>query len=229
MIAKSGSSLVTYAILEMYQTFTRPMTIEVSRAGISGTNIRPDTPEWAEWFTSAPEGTKIQFTWADDSFREQRFTAYRRKRYWEAQKRVLGRLRNTTIKPGEVTHEALRQMGLRLTAYNWADKFENEESGKREEYQTSEKDASQTVEEIAQLKAEIDSLREKNLQLKSQLAEAEDKYINIHEVGAVALDEYLNELGGIPVDDKGKPKARYDQLAKFRDWLHGHYVVRSEL
>jgi hypothetical protein len=29
----------------------------------------------------------------------------------------------------------------------------------------------------------------------------------------------LDEIGGIPVDEKGKPKARYDQLAKFKSWL----------
>src|SRR4028119_649883 len=112
------------------------MTIIISRAGIEGTDIKPDSPEWVEWFASQPEGTKIQFAWTDDSFKEQKFTAYRRKRYWEAQKRISGKLRNTTIKPGEATYEALRQMGLKLTSYNWADKFEYEESGKDENYQT---------------------------------------------------------------------------------------------
>jgi plasmid stabilization system protein ParE len=130
------------------------MTIEVSRAGISGTDIKPDTPEWCEWFETMPQGTKIQFVWTDDAFRGQKFTAYRRKRYWEAQKRVSGRLRNATIKPGEVTYEALRMMGLRLTAYNWADKFEIEESGKGE-YQTFNESTSQTQEEIAQLTEEV--------------------------------------------------------------------------
>lgn len=33
------------------------------------------------------------------------------------------------------------------------------------------------------------------------------------------LEEYLHQVGGIPVDEKGKPKARYDQLAKFYTWL----------
>jgi chromosome segregation ATPase len=33
------------------------------------------------------------------------------------------------------------------------------------------------------------------------------------------LEEYLSQIGGIPVDEKGKPKARYDQLAKFYTWL----------
>ena len=32
------------------------------------------------------------------------------------------------------------------------------------------------------------------------------------------LNEYLGEAG-IPLDEKGKPKARYDQLAKFKSWL----------
>jgi IS1 family transposase len=32
------------------------------------------------------------------------------------------------------------------------------------------------------------------------------------------LDKYLGEAG-IPLDEKGKPKARYDQLAKFKSWL----------
>ncbi len=33
------------------------------------------------------------------------------------------------------------------------------------------------------------------------------------------LNRYLDEVGGIPLDEKGKPKARYDQLAKFKQWL----------
>lgn len=33
------------------------------------------------------------------------------------------------------------------------------------------------------------------------------------------LEEYLAQVGGIPLDEKGKPKARYDQLAKFKNWL----------
>lgn len=33
------------------------------------------------------------------------------------------------------------------------------------------------------------------------------------------LEEYLSQSGGIPLDEKGKPKARYDQLAKFKKWL----------
>jgi uncharacterized protein YydD (DUF2326 family) len=33
------------------------------------------------------------------------------------------------------------------------------------------------------------------------------------------LHRYLDEVGGIPLDEKGKPKARYDQLAKFKQWL----------
>jgi hypothetical protein len=32
------------------------------------------------------------------------------------------------------------------------------------------------------------------------------------------LNKYLGEAG-IPLDEKGKPKARYDQLAKFKQWL----------
>lgn len=41
------------------------------------------------------------------------------------------------------------------------------------------------------------------------------------EVGMELVKEYLQSLGldGMPVDEKGKPKARYDQLAKFALWL----------
>ncbi len=160
-----------------YQTLTRLMTFTISRAGISGTDIQPDSPEWREWFQTALEGTKIQFVWTDDSFREQRFTAYRRKRYWEAQKRVSGKLRNTTIKPGEVTYEALRQMGLKLTAYNWADSFEVEESGKSSGYQTAKETPSLTEDEIEKLQAQIAELdaqlKERNQQLASAITQKE--------------------------------------------------------
>ena len=144
------------------------MTIIISRAGIEGTDIKPDSPGWVEWFVSQPEGTKIQFAWTDDSFKEQKFTAYRRKRYWEAQKRISGKLRNTTIKPGEATYEALRQMGLKLTSYNWADKFEYEESGN----QTFPDQSSQTGnkgEELEELRARIAGLEEENRRLKHEL------------------------------------------------------------
>jgi predicted RNase H-like nuclease (RuvC/YqgF family) len=143
------------------------MAIIVSRAGIEGTDIKPDSPEWVEWFASQPEGTKIQFMWTDDSFNEQKFTAYRRKRYWEAQKRVAGKLRNTTIKPGEATYEALRQMGLKLTSYNWADKFEYEESGKNENYQTQKEVPLQTRNETEELRARIAELEQSNSELQS--------------------------------------------------------------
>lgn len=41
------------------------------------------------------------------------------------------------------------------------------------------------------------------------------------EVGMELVQEYLQSLGleGIPTDEKLKPKARYDQLAKFVSWL----------
>lgn len=41
------------------------------------------------------------------------------------------------------------------------------------------------------------------------------------EVGKELVREYLQSLGldEVPVDEKGKPKARYDQLAKFASWL----------
>ncbi len=142
------------------------MTIIISRAGIEGTDIKPDSPEWMKWFASQPEGTKIQFTWTDDSFKEQKFTAYRRKRYWEAQKRVSGKLRNTTIKPGEATYEALRQMGLKLTSYNWADKFEYEESGKDENYQTQKEVPPQTGDETEELRTRLAELEQSNSELR---------------------------------------------------------------
>jgi chromosome segregation ATPase len=143
------------------------MTIIISRAGIEGTDIKPDSPEWVEWFASQPEGTKIQFTWTDDSFKEQKFTAYRRKRYWEAQKRISGKLRNTTIKPGEATYEALRQMGLKLTSYNWTDKFEYEESGKDKTYQTQKEVPPQIKDETEELRARIAELEQSNSELQS--------------------------------------------------------------
>lgn len=41
------------------------------------------------------------------------------------------------------------------------------------------------------------------------------------EVGRELVQEYLQSIGldEMPVDEKGKPKARYDQLAKFAAWL----------
>jgi DNA repair exonuclease SbcCD ATPase subunit len=149
------------------------MAIIINRAGIEGTGIKPDSPQWVEWFTTQPEGVKIQFVWTDDSFREQKFTAYRRKRYWEAQKRISGKLRNTTIKPGEVTYEALRQMGLRLTSYNWADKFEHEESGNNN--QTLSDQSSQTRDEVEELKSRLAGLEAQLKKKDGDMAEASRK------------------------------------------------------
>lgn len=41
------------------------------------------------------------------------------------------------------------------------------------------------------------------------------------EIASELLSEYLQSLGldEIPTDEKGKPKARYDHLAKYREWL----------
>src|SRR4028119_1578544 len=160
------------------------MTIIISRAGIEGTDIKPDSPEWVEWFASQPEGTKIQFAWTDDSFKEQKFTAYRRKRYWEAQKRISGKLRNTTIKPGEATYEALRQMGLKLVSYNWADKFEYEESGN---YQTQKEVPLQTRDETEELRTRLAELEQSNSELRianqaleKQLSECSQRLTEAH-------------------------------------------------
>ncbi len=153
----------------IYQTFTRHMTIKIDRAGISGTDIKPDTPEWYDWFNSAPEGTKIQFEYTTDSLKTERFTAYRRKRYWEAQKRVSRKLRNTTIKPSEVTYENLKQVLLKLTAYNWADKFEIEKSGTQLDYQTSQ-DEGLGAGEVEALKKQIEELKSENDTLKGRIS-----------------------------------------------------------
>lgn len=53
----------------------------------------------------------------------------------------------------------------------------------------------------------------------------EDKLVNGFksnpEVAAELVREYLQSLGldEIPTDEKGKPKPRYDHLAKFTEWL----------
>ncbi len=243
----------------------------------SGTtySIDRDSDEWQQWFTTTPEGSKIRFEWLNSYLHRNTYTAYRRKRYWEAQKRVDGKLRNTTIKPEEASYQKLEQVGYELTAYNWdrAEQKQQAKSGK-EIYQTSVEATSQTEEKILHLKAEVERLKQResylldqlglikahiiheaqqeNEQLKKQNAELDnanwecEKNLSIvsemhrkselkrqelqslvdsyqtkpEELSATAqLTNYLNEIGGIPTDDKGKPKARYDQLAKFKSWL----------
>lgn len=57
------------------------------------------------------------------------------------------------------------------------------------------------------------------LELKIQRAALEELENQLSERSLEELNEYLAEVKGIPLDDKGKPKARYDQLAKFKTWL----------
>jgi hypothetical protein len=168
------------------------MTLIVNRSGIDGA-IKPNTSEWVDWFKSAPEGTKIIFEWLDGSFKSQKFSAYRRKRYWEAQKRVSGKLRNTTLKPENVTVEALEQVGARLTAYNWTDKFETEESGKSQ-YQTSVPSSSQPLEEITRLRAENEQFKKREQYLLDQLGLVKTQIIHEAQERVKRLEARVNEL-----------------------------------
>lgn len=127
-------------------------------------SIQRDSAEWQDWFAIAPEGSKFRFEWLSSHLHRNTYTAYRRKRYWEAQKRVDGKLRNATIKPEDCTYQKLEQMGMRLVAYNWESK-----SGKEGDYQTSSDEAFQTTEEITQLRAEIGRLRQRESHLLDQL------------------------------------------------------------
>lgn len=260
---------------------TKQTTALVTVSGISFDNgdtyaIDRDSAEWREWLTTAPEGSKIRFEWLNSYLHRNAYTAYRRKRYWEAQKRVDGKLRNTTLKPEEATYQKLEQIGCELTAYNWdrAEQRQQLKSGTEQDYQTLSEPTSQTQKEIAQLRAEVERLKQResyfldqygllkaqiiheaqqeNEQLKKQNTELDNAnwecekrvttYSEMHrkselkrqelqslvdnyqtllgESSAIAkLNSYLEEIGGIPVDEKGKPKARYDQLAKFKAWL----------
>lgn len=108
------------------------------------------------------------------------------------------------------------------------------------DYKTQPSPSSQTgneAEEIRRLNAELRLEREQKesyrskwergqkdnsaffLELKTQRAALEELENQLSERSLQELNEYLAEAGGIPLDDKGKPKARYDQLAKFKTWL----------
>lgn len=73
----------------------------------------------------------------------------------------------------------------------------------------------------------LEELRERNEQLISSRYQANQALTEakreIKELKAQSADaifaRYLDEIGGIPTDERGKPKARYDQLAKFKSWL----------
>lgn len=79
------------------------------------------------------------------------------------------------------------------------------------------KDLERMLEEIRERNEELISSR---YQANQALAEAkrEIKELKAQSADAV-LARYLDEIGGIPTDERGKPKARYDQLAKFKSWL----------
>src|SRR4028119_2013006 len=132
---------------------TTQTTALVTVSGISFDNgdtypIERDSDEWREWFTTAPEGSKIHFEWLNSYLHKNSYTAYRRKRYWEAQKRVDRKLRNTTLKPEETTYQRLEQVGCELTAYNWdrAEQKQQSKSGTEQRYQTFSEATSQTQE-----------------------------------------------------------------------------------
>lgn len=143
--------------------------------------IQRDSDEWRQWFTSTPQGGKIRFEWLNGSAVEHNFTAYRRKRYWEAQKRVSGKLRNTTIKPEEVTYQKLEQVGYDLIAYNWQSKFEpddSSQSGKSQSYQTPEQAPGAIAPEVEELKAEAERLKKRESYLLDQLGLVKSQIIS---------------------------------------------------
>lgn len=72
--------------------------------------------------------------------------------------------------------------------------------------------------QAAKLRADNEILSE-SLEVKERELELFKNCSNQHRIGLDLLNSYLNETGDIPLDEKGKPKARYDQLAKFKKWL----------
>lgn len=112
------------------------------------------------------------------------------------------------------------------------------------DYKTVPGTSSQAQEEIANLKALVEARGRERDQLANLMAGRDERHSHemqsvlqrieqlqsenqilkkqLSECSLQELNKYLGEIGGIPLDDKGKPKARYDQLAKFRTWLETH-------
>lgn len=90
----------------------------------------------------------------------------------------------------------------------------------------ADRDAKHT-EAMNELLDTIEKLKHKNLQLKNQLAEVEGRTVNTFQIGLALVQKYLSEkaINPIPLEANGKPKARYDQLAKFKDWLLGQSAI----
>jgi hypothetical protein len=164
---------------------TKQAIVLITVSGISFDNgdtyaIDRDSDEWREWLTTAPEGSKIRFEWLNSYLHRNTYTAYRRKRYWEAQKRVDGKLRNTTLKPEEATYQKLEQIGCELTAYNWdrAEQKQQSKSGTEQHYQTLGEPTLQTQEEIAQLRAEVERLKQRESYLLDQYGLLKSQFVH---------------------------------------------------
>lgn len=223
------------------------------------------------------------------TFRELTFTAVKSKngKLWNAQKRVQGKLRGQYLgTPEELTWERMTEVALTLNSERYysegkrrgrSPKGDDEQSHTEEimRYKTVSTPPSETCDEIEQLRAEVERLKQResylldqlglvktqiiceaqqeseqlkkrnteldnhNWELEKRNTQLDDLYHREHEKSSriqaelaeckaskhpsasELLSRYISaECGGsIPTDDKGKPKARYDQLAKFKHWL----------
>ncbi len=75
-----------------------------------------------------------------------------------------------------------------------------------------------------QILREALAAKETELELLKKCVQSQESDAGSTQKTLELLDKYLGEAG-IPLDDKGKPKARYDQLAKFKSWLERHKLA----
>ena len=258
------------------------MTIDVFPGSIPDLGIEIDTPAWFAWLS-----LQQHFKYVGNC--TQMSVKRRNNGKWYARKKVYsssGGSKPVDLYIGgdsECTADKLKELNYQFSR-DWTEFWEwyyspARREGKSKGVQSREISTlaeltSQTQEEIAQLRAELERLKQResylldqhgllksqlvheaqqeNERLKKQNTELDNAnwecekrvttYSEMHrkselkqkelqslvdnyqtllaESSAIAkLSSYLDEIGGIPIDEKGKPKPRYDQLAKFKAWL----------
>jgi hypothetical protein len=200
----------------------------------SGKCFEVGSHEWWNWVTSNQAGSfRFECDFGVKGYRARKEEIKSRSgSFWYAYKRVDGTLRKRYLgKSDELTLERLESVAYDLAKPREPRQLEpelpnksigNSEVGElREALQQQQANALERENCYQQLLEQKIRLEKQVQELKGQLNELHNTLGNQEkdETAIAQLTIYLDEIGGIPIDDKGKPKARYDQLAKFKSWL----------
>jgi hypothetical protein len=213
---------------------TRPIVVYYDK--ILTHDISLDTPAWFQWLAT-------QTTFSYSGHQTDMNCVKRNNGKWYANKKIfsseIGRWRTVSLYIGtdyactlEKLTDINEKFGLDWQRF-WQWYYSKERTNhlhngctSNEELTLDEQLSAQAdIEEEAELQP-LDDLDKQLIQAKARIIELENQLAECQSQLSPLqlLQQYIIQecQGMIPVDKKGKPKPRYDQLAKFKSWLENY-------